>query len=211
MAKTRKGKVRDKWAQKKWFSVQAPSSFGNSILSAIPVTTEDKAIGRVIETTLFDILKEDPHHYNIKLYFQVSKLAGDVAHTIFKGHEYSREFLKSLVRRGSSMVELISDHVTKDEAKVRIYVSVFTYGRINASRKRAIRVAADTVLKEKASSLTYDEFTREVVLEKMGSDVRSAAEKIIRLRHVGIRKMKLIQQPKELFPTTPVPEAAPAT
>jgi len=207
VAKTKRGKVRDKWAQKKWLAVQAPPSFGNSILTTIPVTDEDKAVGRVIETTLFDILREDPQHYNIKLYFQVSAVVGGVAHTIFKGHEYAREFLKSLVRRGSSMVELIRDYSTADGAKVRIYVSVFTYGRINASRKRAIRSAADKVLRQRTGSLTYDEFTREVVLEKMASDVRDAAEKVVRLRHVGIRKTKLIQQPKQLIPTAPVPEA----
>jgi len=195
MARRRVGRVRDKWRAKKWIVVNAPPSFGGTPLAYIPITDEEKAIGRVVETTLFDLLRQDPQHYSIKLYFQIESIEGDTANTVFKGHEYAREYLRSLIRRGSSMVTLIRDYKTRDEAIVRIYVVVLTQGRINSSRKHTVRLLADRVLAGKAASLTYNQFTQEAVLGKIASDIYNEAKKVTHLRHVGVSKTKLVKRP----------------
>ncbi|MEM3383183.1 MAG: 30S ribosomal protein S3ae [Nitrososphaerales archaeon] len=196
MVKTKKVKVKDKWREKRWLMVEAPESFGGMVLASIPTTDPDKAVGRVLETTLFDLLKQDIQQYTIKLYFQIVKVEGDRAFTILKGQEYSRDYLRSLVRRGSSMVNMIRDYTTKDGFKVRVYVVAFTQFRINSSRKRGIREAADKVVSDKAKNMTYDQFSQEVVYGKMATDILSEAKKITPLRHIGIRKMKLISSGK---------------
>lgn len=198
MPKGKRGKLKDKWREKQWIAVHAPSSFSSSPVSYIPVTDEARAPGRIVETTLYDILKQDPQQYNVKLYFQLTEVKGNIASSILKGHEYSREFMKSLIRRGSSMVDLIKDYATKDQGRVRVYASMFTQRKINSSRKHALRAAADSVLNEKASNLTYDQFSHEAVQEEIGADIRTAAAKIVHLRHVGIRKTKLLVPPREL-------------
>jgi small subunit ribosomal protein S3Ae len=190
-------KVKDKWREKTWLTVLAPTAFGSKPVASIPVTDLEHAVNRTVETTLFDLLQQDPSHYNIKLYFKITKIEGEIAYTIFKGHEYSREFIKSLIRRGSSMVNFISDYKTRDGYKVRVYVSAFTQGRVNSSKKSSMRKAADAVLKEKAASLPYDQFIQEVVLGKLGADVFGEAKKIAALRHMDIRKTKLVSMPEE--------------
>lgn len=193
MAKGKKvGKVKDKWREKTWALVEAPRLFNNAVVAYVPITESEKAIGRVVETTLYDILRQDPKQYNTKLYFEIVKIEGEKAHSILKGHEYSREYLRSLTRRGSSMVNFIDDYTTKDGTKVRVYTVAFTQGRINSSRKHAIRLATRKVLSEKTQTLTYEEFATEVVHEKCAQDVYNEAKKIIHLRHVGIKKTKLI-------------------
>ncbi|MEE9585507.1 MAG: 30S ribosomal protein S3ae [Nitrososphaerales archaeon] len=195
MARGRKRhRLRDKWRTKKWLIVKAPSSFGGDSVAYIPATDEVKALGRVIETTLFDILKQDPQHYSIKLYFQIESVEGDIAQTIFKGHEYSREYLRSLVRRGLSSIRLIKNYTTRDQAVVQVQIAVFTQGRINTSKKHAIRSVVDTVLTRKATDLTYNQFVQEAVLGKIASDVYNSAKKVARLRHVGVSKTKLIKK-----------------
>jgi small subunit ribosomal protein S3Ae len=138
-------------------------------------------------------VKQDPQQYVYKLYFQITEVQDGVAKSILKAYEYSREYLKSLIRRGSSMVTFIKDYVTKDGITVRVYVVAFTQKRINSSRKHAIRMAADKVLQEKTASLTYDQFAQEAVLSKVGSDIHNEARKIAALRHVGIFKFKLVK------------------
>jgi small subunit ribosomal protein S3Ae len=192
MVKARKAKVKDRWREKKWLMVEVPQSFGSMVLASFPTTDPEKAVGRVLETTLFDLLKQDPQQYAIKLFFQVTRVEGDRALTILKDQEYSRDYLRSLVRRGSSMVNIIRDYTTIDGFKVRVYVVAFTQFRINSSRKHAIRVAADKVISEKAKNMTYDQFSQEVVYGKMASDILNEAKKVIQIRHIGVRKMKLI-------------------
>ena len=196
MARGRKRqKIKDKWRIKKWLIVKAPLPFGGDSVAYIPITSEAKAIGRVVGTTLFDILKQDPQHYSIKLYFQIESIEGDIAHTIAKGHEYSREYLRSMVRRGSSSIRLIKNFTTRDQAIVQAQIVVFTLGRLNTSRKHAIRKVTDEVTEQKATELTYNQFAQEAVLGKIASDIYNAAKKISRLRHVGVSKTKLIKKP----------------
>jgi len=196
MAKKVAGKVRDKWKLKSWLTVLASPSFGSAPIVRIPVTDAEKARGRVVETTLYDILKQDPQHYSFKLYFQVDRVEGETAHTVLRGHEYSREYLRSLVRRGSSMSDFIKDYRTKDGYLVRVYCIAFSQGRMNTSKKHDLRTVMDRVIGERASGLTYDQFAQEMVLQKIASDVYNEAKKVTHLRHVGLRKSKLIRMPE---------------
>lgn len=189
------GKVKDKWREKAWVLVEAPPYFGSTQIAKIPITDPGHAIGRVIETTLYDMTKQDPRHYGIKLYFVISKIEDGKATTTFKGHEYSRDYLRSLVRRGSSMVSFIHDYTTKDGMNVRTYVVMFVHSRINSSRKHALRLITHKILTEKTASLTYDQYAQEAVLEKTASDIQHEARKIVTLRHIGIRKTKLLSVP----------------
>jgi len=200
MAKKVAGKVRDKWKLKSWLTVLASPSFGSAPIVRIPVTDAEQARGRVVETTLYDILKQDPQHYSFKLYFQVDRVEGETAHTVLRGHEYSREYLRSLVRRGSSMSDLIKDYRTKDGYLVRVYCIAFSQGRMNTSKKHDLRSVMDRVIGERASSLTYDQFAQEMVLQKIASDVYNEAKKVTHLRHVGLRKSKLIRMPEGAQP-----------
>jgi small subunit ribosomal protein S3Ae len=190
------GKVRDKWKLKQWVTVLASPSFGNAPIGRVPITDVEKPAGRVVETTLYDILKQDPQHYSFKLYFQIDRVEGDTAYTILKGHEFSREYLRSLIRRGSSMSDFIKDYKTKDGYTVRVYTIALSQGRMNSSKKHEIRMIIDKIMEERAASLTYDQFVQETVLQKLASDVYNEARKITRLRHVGVRKTKLIGRPQ---------------
>ena len=100
-----------------------------------------------------------------------------------------------MVRRGSSSIQLIKNFTTRDQAVVQAQVVVFTLGRLNTSRKHAIRSVTDEVLQRKATELTYNQFAQEAVLGKIASDIYNAAKKISRLRHVGVSKTKLIEKP----------------
>ena len=207
MPKRVSGKVRDKWKLKRWVTVLASPSFGNAPIGRVPITDVEKPQGRVVETTLYDILKQDPQHYSFKLYFQIDRIEGDTAYTILKGHEFSREYLRSLIRRGSSMSDLVKDYKTKDGYTCRVYTIALSQGRMNTSKKHEIRMMMDKVIGDRAAALTYDQFVQETVLQKIASDVYNEAKKVTRLRHVGVRKTKLIGRP----PAAPEILAAPAT
>jgi small subunit ribosomal protein S3Ae len=198
-------KVRDKWKLKSWVTVHASPSFGDAPVAKIPLTDIQKPGGRVVETTLYDILKQDPQHYNYKLFFQVDKVEGEDAKSIFKGHEYSREFLRSLIRRGSSMSDFIKEFKTKDGYRVRVYCTALSQGKMNSSKKHDLRVIMDRVIGERAANLTYDQFAQEMVLQKVASDVYNEAKRVTHLRHVGIRKSKLVSRPEQRQPEALAP------
>ena len=170
----RKTRVKDKWREKKWVTVLAPDSFNNVPVAYIPITDEENAGGRVIEVTLFDILKGDPSQHQYKIYFQVDKVQDDKATSIFKRYEYAKEFLRSLVRRGSSKVNFIIDTKTKDGYIFRLKVIALTHRQLNTSRKHALRLIARDVIEKTVPQMTIDQFVQATCYGKINSDVAIA-------------------------------------
>ena len=55
----------------------------------------------------------------------------------------------------------------------------------------------EKIINEKGSALTLDQFAQEMVLGKIASDIYNEAKKVAPMRHVGIRKSKLVAQPRQ--------------
>jgi small subunit ribosomal protein S3Ae len=193
----RKGRIKDKWREKRWITVNAPDSFNNVPLAYVPITDDENSKGRVLEVTLYDILKGDPSQHQYKIYFQIDKVDGDKATTIFKRYEYSKEFLRSLVRRGSSKISFIIDVKTKDGYIFRIKVIALTHRQLNTSRQHALRLLAQDVLNKTIPNMTIDQFVQATCYSKINSDIMAAFKKVIRVRHVGLEKVKLIRTANE--------------
>ena len=175
--------------------VVAPSFFGNVELGSIPAEEPQQLIGRVVEATLYDITSDFSHHY-LKMSFQVNEIDGKTAKTLFKGHEYSRDYLRSLVRRRTTKVDSLINLTTKDGFKLRIAVSALTLSRIKTSQEKIIRKIMEKTIHEKAQALSLDQFVQEMVLGKIASDIYNQAKEVAPLRHVGIRKSKLLAAPQ---------------
>ena len=190
-------RLRDKWRGKAWYLVIAPPFFGNVELGTLPAEEPEQIMGRVVEATLYDITSDFSHQY-LKMFFQINAIDGKTAHTLFKGHEYSRDYLRSLVRRRTTKVDGLFNLTTKDGYKLRVAVSALTLSRIRTSQEKLIRNMMEEIINEKAAALTLDQFVQEMVLGKIASDVYNKAKKVAPLRHVGIRKSKLIAQPAQM-------------
>ena len=188
--------VRDKWRGKAWYMVVAPPFFGNVELGAVPAEEQEQLIGRVIEATLYDITGDFSHQY-LKMFFQVNEMDGKTARTLFKGHEYSRDYLRSLVRRRTTKVDGLFNLTTKEGYTLRVSVSALTLSRIKTSQEKIIRNVMEKIINEKAAALTLDQFVQEMVLGKIASDIYNVAKRVAPLRHVGIRKSKLVAQPAQ--------------
>jgi small subunit ribosomal protein S3Ae len=189
-------RVRDKWRGKAWYMVLSPPYFGSVELGSVPADEAEKLIGRVVDSTLYDITNDFAHQY-LKMRFQIAEIDGKTAKTMFKGHEYSRDYLRSLVRRRTTKVDGLFGVTTKDGLTLRVAVSAFTLSRIKTSQERVVRAIMSRIMKEKAVVLTMDQFAQEMVLGKIASDIYNEAKKIAPLRHVGIRSSKVV---------TPVPQ-----
>jgi small subunit ribosomal protein S3Ae len=193
-------KVRDKWRLKEWYDVYSPSYFGENLVASIPCEIPAAIIGRVVETTLYDITN-DFAHQSIKLYFLVVNAQDHRATTILKSHEYATDYLRSLVRRGSTRMDGIFTATTRDQYSSRISIVAFTRDRIKASQEHGVRQIMRQIVEDKATNLNYDQLAQETVLGKLGSDIYNLAKKIAPLRHVGVRKSRLVSIPAGVIAT----------
>jgi small subunit ribosomal protein S3Ae len=186
--------VRDKWRRKEWYDIILPRYFGETKVGETPSDDPDKIMGRIFETTLAAITGDFSQEY-IKMYFQVNELEGHTARTVFKGHEYLRDYLRSLVRRRSTKVDGFFRISTRDGYRIKIVVTAMTQRRIKTSQEFTIRKIMEDVVNEKAETLTFDQIAHEMVLGKLASDVYNKAKNVTALRHVGVRKSELLTIP----------------
>jgi len=84
---------------------------------------------------------------------------------------------------------------------MRISVVAFTRDRIKASQEHGVRHLMRQIVDEKATALTYEQLSQEIVLGKLGSDIYNLAKKIAPLRHVGVRKSKVVSIPPGIIAT----------
>jgi len=186
--------IRDKWRRKDWYDIYLPRYFGETKVGETPAEEPEKIVGRVYETTLAQITGDFSQEY-LKLYFQVTGIDENTAHTVFKGHEYLRDYLRSLVRRRSTKVDGFFRITTQDGYRLKIVITAMTNSRIKTSQEQAIRDIMQAVVDEKAKTLDYGQIVHEMVLGKLASDVYNEARKVTSLRHVGVRKSELLQIP----------------
>jgi small subunit ribosomal protein S3Ae len=64
----------------------------------------------------------------------------------------------------------------------------------------------EKIIRDKSATLTMDQFVQEMVLGKIASDIYNQAKLVAPLRHVGIRKSKLIAAPTDLPKQAPIQE-----
>ncbi len=195
--------VKDRWKMKKWYTIVAPPVFGEVPLGTTPADDPLKLIGRVLETTLYD-LTGDFTLVHVHLFFQVIKVMGDKCITRFKGHELARDYMRSIVRRRSSKIQGIFNVRTKDGYGLRITAVVLTSFRCKSSQKRAIRKIMKEIIETRASEMTFDELIQAMIFGKLASEIYNEAKKIYPIRKVEIYKSKLLTVPS---PTGPKPAA----
>ena len=189
-----RSRVRDKWRLKKWYTVFASNAFGGAEIGSIPADDPSKLYGRVIDTSLSD-LTGDFSLLHVKLYFQIVEVEDFICKSIFKGHSLTRDYLRSLIRRGSTRIDGIFRVTTKDGYALRVSVTALTRHRAKTSQGRAIRKIMRDIVSSKGENLTFDEFVQQAVLGKIASEIYNEARKIYPLRKVELRKSKLLAAP----------------
>jgi len=180
---------------KQWYSILSPAYFGGVNLGTTPGAEAGSILGRTVGTTLFDITGDFAQQY-LQLNFKVVNVTGNEAQTIFSGHEYSRDYLRSLVRRGSTRVDTILDAKTLDGYSLKLSVVILPVSRLNTGQITYLRKIVRDIVGEKAKILAFDQFVQEAVLGKIASDIYNIAKKITPLRHVGVRKSRLLFHPE---------------
>ena len=157
----------------------------------------EKIIDRTVETTLGD-LTEDASENNTKLKFKVNDVGGSSAYTEFVKHELTRDYLRSLVRRGASKIAAYVTVRTTDDYRVQVQPVAFTTKKADESQEKAIRRIMIDMVEDAGEERTFEELIDSVVEGRLSSAIYSDAKTIYPLRRVEIQKATLEARPEEV-------------
>ena len=182
---------------KRWYTVFAPEQYDRAELGQTVADEPEKIIGRTIETTLGD-LTGDSGANNTKLTFKITDVGSDSAYTEFVKHELTRDYLRSLVRRGASKVEASITVLTTDDYRVRIQPVAFTTKKADRSQEQAIRRVMIDLVREAAAERDFVSFVESTVEGRLSSAIYGEAKTIYPLRRVEVQKLTLEARPEEV-------------
>jgi len=182
---------------KRWFTAITPDYLGGKPVCQLVTHEPSDLVGRTI-TLLLSELTDDPSHTTIKIRFKVVGVKGESVITDFWGYELDRDFVRSLLRKGSSRVDIIFEAVTKDGYKMRITALAITRYKASQSQKKKMRKAMMNVILSKCEKLNYAQFVQELVFGKIESDLYNEAKKFHRIKLAGVKKMKVLEAPIKL-------------
>jgi small subunit ribosomal protein S3Ae len=183
--------------EKTWYTVLAPEQFDRAELGETTADESETVLGRTLETTLGD-LTDDASENNTKLTFKITEVAQDSAYTEFIKHELSRDYLRSLVRRGSSKVEAFVTVLTADDYRVQLQPVAFTTKKADRSQEEAIRETMVDIVESNSTERSFEEVIDSVVQGRLSSAIYGEAKDIYPLRRVEVQKATLEARPEEV-------------
>ena len=191
MAKKKQvGRRVEGWKAKSWFKVHVPDNLGKAYIGDTIANSAESVVGRIMQATLGEITN-DYAKQHIKMSFKIATVSGDAAYTEFVGHEVTRDYLRSLVKRRSTRVDSQVQLQTKDGKKVRLTVSCYTFARANVMQEHAIRkVIADTIAAQ-AAAWDLTTLLTGIMSGEISRDLFKVVKKIYPTRRVEIIKSKV--------------------
>ncbi len=194
MAKARRRRVRDTWKEKQWYKIMTPNEFGDAEIGTTPARDPDMLVKRTVESSMRELTGDFSKQY-VKLYFQINNVAGDIANTKFIGHHVTTDYVRSMIRRGTSRIDTISNVITKEGYTVNVHIIAITVKRAKSSQQKFIRETMGRLIQELADGKTFPELVEGIISGKMASSIYHETKKIYPLKRVEIIKTQVIEEP----------------
>ncbi|RXE57071.1 30S ribosomal protein S3Ae [Methanoculleus taiwanensis] len=178
------------WKAKKWYRVHVPDAFGKIEIGDTISADPENMVGRVMTATLGEVV-QDYSKSHIKMKFRINNVAGESAYTEFVGHEVTRDYLRSMVKRRTSRIDTIMPVITKDGKKVRLTIVCLTLTRAEQSQIHSIRQTIMQQIAARATEADLDTLVKDVMSGDLSRDLFKAVKTIYPVRRVEITKSKL--------------------
>ncbi|HIH27872.1 MAG TPA: 30S ribosomal protein S3ae [Methanoregulaceae archaeon] len=191
MAKKKQvGRRVEGWKAKSWYKVYTPEGLGKTYIGDTIANGPENLVGRIMQTTLGEIIN-DYSRQNVKMKFRVNDVAADAAYTEFIGHELTRDYLRSLVKRRTSRIDAHIPVTTKDGKKVDLTVTCYTLTRANLSQTHAIRGLIMARVQAMVKEADFSALLNGIVTGDISKELFKAVKPLFPIRRVEIIKSKV--------------------
>jgi small subunit ribosomal protein S3Ae len=188
--KKQTGRRVEGWKAKSWYKVHTPDNLGKVFIGDTIANDAENVVGRIMTSTLGEITN-DYAKQHMKMSFKINSVTGDAAYTEFVGHEVTRDYLRSLVKRRSTRVDCHVPLVLKDGKKVQLTISCYTFARANVSQEHAIRKIITEAVTAQASAWDLTTLVNVIVSGEISRDLFKAVKIIYPTRRVEVVKSKV--------------------
>lgn len=180
---------------KTWFQIYAADVFPGQWLGETLASDQDSLIGRNVEVSVRDITGDFAHE-KYKLVFKIFRVDGSKSYARFVKELLNRDYLRSIIQRRTSRIDVMSEGITEDGHHVRVFYLITTAVRVRHSQETAIRLRAKQYLDELIPQLSLEELVRSSIFEdpaKINTNIQGLSTKIAPVKNIEPRKIVVLR------------------
>ena len=191
LAKVARTKVKDKWKNKVWYRLHAPSMFNYTIMAHTPADNPEFVNGRVAEVPL-EKLTRDYNQKNFMVKFRVNETRGNNAFTSFDGHRLTSDYKRALTRRRNSRIDCNFVIKLDDEVQIRIKPIIMVDKRIKKSQERVLRAITHENIEKTLTKLTLAETLKKIYSGELNKEISTKLKTTYPTKRVEMSKIEVM-------------------
>ncbi len=190
--KGKRKRVIDKWKKKKWYKILAPKSFNQREIGETPSEKDSLVLNRVVLVSARDLgIQTKKQHLSLK--FKVFDVQGLKAQTKTVQIEIKPSFLRRIIRRRSSKMEVNQTEYLKDGSKAKIKTVAISLHKLSQKKKKSIRKLLFEKVKAISKSKDFEELIQEIIFGTHFEKAFNEIKKIAPMKRVEIVKASLTE------------------
>ncbi|MGP6238814.1 30S ribosomal protein S3ae [Cuniculiplasma sp. SKW4] len=184
-------RIKDKWKEKKWFTIMAPNQLGGKEIGMTPGNSGEEIKGRTIEIPISDFTGNFKRS-NAKINFKVVECTGMKCSTLFIGHTVNDDYIRRMVRRRKEKIDIVLDVKTTDNYTFTLKIVAIIDGKLTSAKRVELRNAIINIVKERTKNMDYFEFARYVMADESINEILTGVKEIYPLKKLEFRKSELV-------------------
>ena len=190
MADKRKGNVKDKWKEKSWYTIVAPSYFGEKEIGLSPSADPKYMINRTIAVPVSTFTGNFKKASSMVL-FQIDNCEGKRCTTKFIGHEVSDDTIRRMVRRRRERLDIVTDVKTSDLYNVAVKLVLVADQKLTGTKRSEIRSTAVDYILNKAKEMDLGTFANYVIGDAVYGDFVNSLKDVYPIKKIEVRKTEI--------------------
>lgn len=192
MAEKKRRRTTDKWKKKKWYEILAPAILDKKKIADTVAEKPESLEGRTLMLSVRDVSGQ-ARKQQVMLKFRVDNVQGLKAYTQLLGHEVKTSYIRRMIRRNVSKINVIEDLTTKDGKRIRVNAITITGNKFPEQKRTDVRKVMREIIRKEAKSKNYDELVYEFVFGNISASIFNEVKKIGIIKRVEIIKSKPIK------------------
>ncbi|AAT44109.1 30S ribosomal protein S3ae [Picrophilus oshimae] len=191
MADRRKIGTKDKWKEKTWYTIVAPSFLGEREIALSPAADPSLMIGRKVEVPVSDFTGNFRKSSTMVI-FRVKECTGKRCTTEFIGHKVSDDTIRRMVRRRKERIDIIMPSKTKDGYRLVIKIVLVSDSKLTANKRGEVRSKIIGFINERCGSMTLPELAQYIIGDNVYNDIVDTLKDVYPIKKIEIRKSEVL-------------------
>ncbi|MFA5745311.1 MAG: hypothetical protein WCX82_00760 [archaeon] len=181
----------DTWKKKKWYDINADSTFDERKIGETVAVLPKSLMGRNLKKGLNE-LTGNIRDSSFEITFKVNKITGSKADTQITLFEAKAGFLRRMIRRQKSKIEPVFYVTTKDGTKLKIKVMAITGAKFTTPLRTQARKAVVDFFTEEIIAKTTKEAWNDIIFQHVAEKCKIKLIKLGYINKVMVIKVMLV-------------------